>query len=107
MKIKFTKYKRRPDDKLYVTGPDGQLLYRLYIDDELIREGLTLEEVVEAINRRDEETMLPLPVAEEGSTVSPQPRQWRAASEAGPGLATRQGEQESLGERHVPGGCIR
>ena len=66
MKIKFTKYKRRPDDKLYVTGPDGQLLYRLYIDDELIREGLTLEEVVEAINRRDE---------------------------------------ESLGERHVPGGC--
>ena len=36
--------------------------------DELIREGLTLEDVVEAINRRDE---------------------------------------ESLGERHVPGGCIR
>lgn len=105
MKIKFTKYKRRPDDKDYVTGPDGQPLYRLYIDDEPIREGLTLDQVVEAINRRDEETMLPLPVAEEGSTVSPQPRQWRAASEAGPGLATRQGEQESLGERHVPGGC--
>ena len=57
MKIKFAKFKRRPDDKLYVTGPDGQLLYRLYIDDELIREGLTLEEVVEAINRRDEESL--------------------------------------------------
>ena len=101
MKIKFTKYKRRPDDKDYVTGPDGQPLYRLHIDGEPIREGLTIDQVVEAINRRDEETMLPLPVAEEGSTVSPQPRQWRAASEAGPGLATRQGEQEELGSRHA------
>lgn len=57
MKIKFTKYKRRPDDKLYVTGPDGQLLYRLYIDDELIQDGLTLDKVVEAINRMDEESL--------------------------------------------------
>ena len=95
MKVKFEKYAVRKD---------GEALYRLYLDGEPVREGLTMDQVVEAINRRDEETMLPLPVAEEGSTVSPQPRQWRAASEAGPGLATRQGEQESLGERHVPGG---
>lgn len=87
--------------------PDGEALYRMWLDGDPVREGLTLDEVIRSINRRDEETMLPLPVAEEGSTVSPQPRQWRAASEAGPGLATRQGEQESLGERHVPGGCIR
>ena len=57
MKIKFTKYKHRPDDKEYVTGPDGQLLYRLYIDGEPIQEGLTLDQVVEAINRRDEEEL--------------------------------------------------
>lgn len=57
MKIKFTKYKRRPDDKDYVTGPDGQPLYRLYIDDELIQDGLTLDKVVEAINRMDEKSL--------------------------------------------------
>lgn len=57
MRIKFTKYKRRPDEKDYVTGPDGQPLYRMYIDDEPIREGLTLDEVVEAINCRDEESL--------------------------------------------------
>lgn len=59
MKAKFEKYAVRKD---------GEALYRLHLDGEPIREGLTLEEVVEAINRRDE---------------------------------------ESLGERHVPGGCIR
>lgn len=48
--------------------PDGEALYRMWLDGDPVREGLTLEEVVEAINRRDE---------------------------------------ESLGERHVPGGCIR
>lgn len=57
MKIKFTKYKRSPDDKEYATTPDGQLLYKLYIDGKPIREGLTLDEVVEAINRRDEECL--------------------------------------------------
>lgn len=68
MKIKFTKYKRRPDDKLYVTGPDGQLLYRLYIDDELIPGRAHPGRGGRGDNRRDE---------------------------------------EGLGERHVPGGCIR
>ena len=48
--------------------PDGEALYRMWLDGDPGREGLTLEEVVEAINCRDE---------------------------------------ESLGERHVPGGCIR
>lgn len=48
MKVKFTKYK---------CGPDGQPLYRLHIDGEPVQEGLTIDQVVEAINRRDEEEL--------------------------------------------------
>lgn len=54
MKIKFTKYKRRPDDKDYVTGPDGEPLYRLAIDGKQVGDGLTIDKVVEIINSRDE-----------------------------------------------------
>ena len=37
--------------------PDGERLYRLIIDDKVVREGLTIDDVVEAINRRDEESL--------------------------------------------------
>lgn len=37
--------------------PDGEALYRMWLDGDPVREGLTLEEVVEAINRRDEESL--------------------------------------------------
>lgn len=33
---------------------DGEKLYRLVIDGAVVREGLTLDEVIEAINRQDE-----------------------------------------------------
>ena len=68
MKIEFTRYKARPEDKENATNAAGDPLYRLHIDGEPVREGLTIDQVVEAINCRDE---------------------------------------ESLGERHVPGGCKR
>lgn len=57
MRIKFTKYKARPEAKEYVTGPDGEPLYRLYIDGYPVREGLTLDDVIRAINRRDEKKL--------------------------------------------------
>lgn len=60
MKVKFEKYAVRKD---------GEALYRLYLDGEPVREGLTLDEVVEAINRRDEETMRPLQAAEGGGCL--------------------------------------
>lgn len=44
--IKFTRQSVRPD---------GEVLYRLEKDDEVLREGITLDEVIYAINRMDEE----------------------------------------------------
>ena len=46
--IKFTRQSVRPD---------GETLYRLVIDGEIVREGLTLDQVVRAINRRDEKRL--------------------------------------------------
>ena len=43
--IKFECHARRPD---------GERLYRLIIEDKVVREGLTIDDVVEAINDRDE-----------------------------------------------------
>ena len=37
--------------------PDGERLYRLIIDDKVVREGLTIDDVVEAINAQDEERL--------------------------------------------------
>lgn len=37
--------------------PDGERLYRLIIDDRIVREGLTIDDVVETINDRDEESL--------------------------------------------------
>ena len=36
--------------------PDGEKLYRLVIDGRVVREGLTIDEVIRAINARDEES---------------------------------------------------
>ena len=44
--IKFTRQSVRPD---------GEVLYRLEKDGEVLREGITLDEVIYAINRMDEE----------------------------------------------------
>lgn len=49
MKVKFTKYAER--------SGDGEPLYRMSIDDMPVKSGLTLDEVIEAINRRDEESL--------------------------------------------------
>lgn len=38
-------------------APNGEKLYRLEIDGETVREGLTLDQVIRAINRRDEERL--------------------------------------------------
>ena len=46
--IKFECHARRPD---------GERLYRLIIDDKVVREGLTIDDVARAINRRDEERL--------------------------------------------------
>ena len=37
--------------------PDGERLYRLIIDGQVVREGLTIDDVVEAINDRDEDRL--------------------------------------------------
>ena len=37
--------------------PDGERLYRLIIDDKVVREGLTIDDVVRAINARDEKSL--------------------------------------------------
>ena len=34
--------------------PDGEKLYRLVIDDRVVREGMTLEQVIAEIHRSDE-----------------------------------------------------
>ena len=39
------------------TRPDGVKLYRLQLDGVTVREDLTIDEVIEAINRRDEESL--------------------------------------------------
>ena len=39
------------------TRADGVKLYRLMIDGVTVREDLTIDEVIEAINRRDEESL--------------------------------------------------
>jgi hypothetical protein len=39
------------------TLPGGEMSYRLVIDGETIAEGLSLDQVIEAINRRDEEKL--------------------------------------------------
>lgn len=39
------------------TRADGCKLYRLVIDGRVVREGLTIDEVIEAINRRDEDRL--------------------------------------------------
>lgn len=37
------------------TNPAGETVYRLNIDGEIVREGLTIDQAVAIINRRDEE----------------------------------------------------
>lgn len=39
------------------TRPDGAKLYRLSLDGVPVRDGLTIDEVIEAIARRDEESL--------------------------------------------------
>ena len=39
------------------TRADGCKLYRLQLDGLTVREGLTIDEVIELINRRDEESL--------------------------------------------------
>lgn len=46
--IKFEQTGRRPD---------GENIYRLVIDDRVIREGMTLDEVIAEIHRSDEEDL--------------------------------------------------
>lgn len=41
------------------TRADGCKLYRLCIDGVPVRDGLTIDEVIEAINRQDEEGLRP------------------------------------------------
>ena len=56
--IKFEQTGRRPD---------GEKLYRLVIDDRVVREGMTLDEVIAEIHRSDEsigEQHSPRPVRE-------------------------------------------
>ena len=43
--------------KICGTRPDGVKLYRLDIDGRAVRDGLTIDEVIEAINRADEESL--------------------------------------------------
>jgi hypothetical protein len=37
--------------------PDGEALYRMWLDGDPVREGLTLDEVIRSINCRDEESL--------------------------------------------------
>lgn len=46
--------------------PDGEKLYRLVIDGRVVREGLTIDEVIEAINAQNEERL-----GEEHGPLSP------------------------------------
>lgn len=38
----------------YMIRPDGEPLYRMILDGAVVRDELTLEDVIVAINRRDE-----------------------------------------------------
>ena len=38
-------------------SPGGEKIYRLMIDGKTVRDGLTLDEVIAAINRRNEERL--------------------------------------------------
>ena len=48
-----------PDLKFEQCGvtPEGEKLYRLVINGRTVREGLTLDQVIETINARDEERL--------------------------------------------------
>lgn len=50
-----------PDLKFeaYAVRDDGEKIYRLIIRGEIVRKGMTLDEVIEAINRQDEEGLRP------------------------------------------------
>lgn len=48
MRLRFEKHGRRAD---------GEPLWRLLLDGKVVREGMTLDQVVESINRRDEEKL--------------------------------------------------
>lgn len=37
--------------------PDGEKIYRLIVNDRTVREGLTLDQVIEAITAQDEERL--------------------------------------------------
>ena len=41
----------------HATRADGEPLYRLLLDGRAVREGMTIDQVVESINRRDEEKL--------------------------------------------------
>ena len=64
--------------------PDGEKIYRLVIDDRVIREGMTLDEVIAEIHRSDEEDLgarhTPRPVREpaaERRKTALDERKWR------------------------------
>lgn len=83
------------------TLPGGEKSYRLVIDGKTISEGLSLDQVIEAINRRDAGPDLPPPGADEGSQGRPQPRRVRdEAHKARPANGNRGKESEKLGEEH-------
>ena len=83
------------------TLPGGEKSYRLVIDGETIAEGLSLDQVITAINRRDAGPDLPPPGADEGSQGRPQPRRVRdEAQKARPANGNRGKESEKLGEEH-------
>lgn len=47
----------RPRFEKYAARADGEPLYRLLLDGKVVREGMTIDQVVAAINRRDEEQL--------------------------------------------------
>ena len=69
------------------TLPGGEKSYRLVIDGKTIAEGLSLDQVIEAINRRDEEQL----GEEHGTRPSQSPP--RAAATAPPEGEPRDGAQ--------------
>lgn len=67
--IKFEQTGRRPD---------GEKLYRLVIDDEIRREGMTLDEVIAVIHRSDgEDHAVRLPAAERRRMARKEPSETR------------------------------
>lgn len=47
----------RPRFEKYARRADGEPLFRLLLDGKVVREGMTIDQVVAAINRRDEEKL--------------------------------------------------